>query len=245
MHNNGDSGLSLKNLSIYYGSLEVIRDVTFEVPEGKIVSLLGANGSGKSTILRTVSGLKKPARGEIWFQGMRIDKEHTRHIINRGIAHVPERRGLFPDMTVHENLLMGAYSRKKAAKKELACDIEEVYQYFPVLKTKRKKQAVTLSGGEAELLAIARALMSKPKLLLMDEPLQGISPVVVEKIAELIINLKKSGITILMVEHNIAMAFELSDWICIMDTGKLETQGEPHTLSQKEFVRKSYLGVCI
>lgn len=243
MHNNGDSGLTLKNLSVYYGSLKVVRDVTFEVPEGKIVSLLGANGSGKSTILRTVSSLKKPTAGEIWFQGMRIDLERPGNIIKSGIAHVPERRGLFPYMSVYENLLMGAYSRGNVAKKELAYDLEAVYQYFPVLKSKREKTAATLSGGEAELLAIARALMSKPKLLLMDEPLQGIAPVVVEQIAKLIIELKNAGITILMVEHNIAMAFELSDWVCIMDTGRLETQGEPHTLSKTGFVRKSYLGV--
>ena len=238
-----DSYLGLKNLSVHYGSLEVVRNVSFEVTAGKIVSLLGANGSGKSTILRAVSGLKKLTRGEIWFQGVRIDNEPPQDVILRGIAHVPERRALFPYMSVFENLLMGAYSRKKAGKKDIEGEIEEIYQHFPILKTRRKNLAVTLSGGEAEQLAIARSLMAKPKMLLMDEPLQGIAPVVVKEIANLITDLNDRGITILMVEHNIAMSFELSDWIYILDTGKLAIQGEPQEISHTEFVKKSYLGV--
>jgi branched-chain amino acid transport system ATP-binding protein len=238
-----DSTLSLKNLKIHYGSLEAVSDVSFEVPSGKVVSLLGANGSGKSTVLKAVSGLKKLTRGEIWFQGKRIDRKAPQEIILKGIAHVPERRGLFPYMTVFENLLMGAYSRKKATKQEIERDLEEIYEHFSILKERRKSFAITLSGGQAEQLAIARALMAKPKLLLMDEPLQGISPVVVEEIAALITALNKKSITILMVEHNISMSFELSDWIYILDRGKVLLQGKPGDLSQTDYVRKSYLGV--
>ena len=238
-----DSALSLKNLKIHYGSLEAVSDVSFDVPSGKVVSLLGANGSGKSTVLKAVSGLKKLTRGEIWSQGKRIDRIPPQEIILKGIAHVPERRGLFPYMTVFENLLMGAYSRKKATKQELERDLEDIYDHFSVLRERKKSLAVTLSGGQAEQLAIARALMAKPKLLLMDEPLQGISPVVVEEIATLIAGLNKKGITILMVEHNISMSFELSDWIYILDRGKVLLQGKPQDLSQTDYVRKSYLGV--
>ena len=238
-----NSTLSLKNLKIHYGSLEAVSDVSFDVPLGKVVSLLGANGSGKSTVLKAVSGLKKLTRGEIWFQGKRIDGRAPQEIILKGIAHVPERRGLFPYMTVFENLLMGAYSRKKATKQEIEGDLEEIYDHFSILRERKKSLAVTLSGGQAEQLAIARALMAKPKLLLMDEPLQGISPVVVEEIAALITGLNKKSITILMVEHNISMSFELSDWIYILDRGRVLLQGKPGDLSQTDYVRKSYLGV--
>lgn len=243
MFEGSDNYLCLKNLIVHYGNLKVVRNVSFDVTQGKIVSLLGANGSGKSTILRAVSGLKKLTSGEIWFEGGRVDNQPPQNIIMNGIAHVPERRALFPYMSVFENLLMGAYSRKKASRQELENEIEEIYQHFPILKSRTKKLAITLSGGEAEQLAIARSLMAKPKLLLMDEPLQGIAPVVIREIADLVSNLNKRGITILMVEHNIAMSFELSDWIYILDTGELAIQGKPQDLSQTEFVKTSYLGV--
>lgn len=243
MSNPGDSCLSLKNLKIHYGSLEAVHDVSFDVLPGKIVSLLGANGSGKSTILKAVSGLMRLSRGEIWFEGSRIDGKTPQDIILEGIAHVPERRALFPYMTVSDNLLMGAFSRKKATKRELERDVEEIYHYFPVLREKRASLAITLSGGLGEQLAIARALMAKPKLLLMDEPLQGIAPAVVQDIGRLIHKLNGRGITILMVEHNISMSFELSDWIYILETGDLAIQGAPQDLSDTEYVRKSYLGV--
>ena len=243
MCNGGDSCLSLKNLKIHYGSLEAVHDVSFDVPPGKIVSLLGANGSGKSTILKAVSGLMRLSRGEIWFEGSRIDGKTPQDIILQGIAHVPERRSLFPYMTISDNLLMGAFSRKKAKKRDLEEDIGEIYQYFPVLREKRASLAITLSGGLGEQLAIARALMAKPKLLLMDEPLQGIAPAVVQDIGRLIHELNGRGITILMVEHNISMSFELSDWIYILETGELAIQGAPQDLSETEYVKKSYLGV--
>jgi len=238
----GDSYLSLKDLKVHYGSVEAVKGVSFNVVERTIVGLLGANGSGKSTILKTISGLKKPTSGEIWFQGTRIDRKAPQDIILKGIAHVSERKGLFPYMSVFENLLMGAYSRKKATKQEIEKDLEEIYQRFPFLKVRRQSLAVTLSGGQAEQLAIARALMAKPKLLLLDEPLQGVAPVVIKEIVNLITDLKRKGITILMVEHNISISFELSDWIYILDTGKLAIQGKPRELSQTEYVKKSYLG---
>jgi branched-chain amino acid transport system ATP-binding protein len=239
----GDSCLSLRNLKIHYGNLEAVHDVSFDVPSGKIVSLLGANGSGKSTILKAVSGLMRLSRGEVWFQGSRIDGKTPQDIILQGVAHVPERRALFPYMTISDNLLMGAFSRKKASKRQLEQDIEEIYQYFPVLREKQTTLAITLSGGLGEQLAIARALMAKPKLLLMDEPLQGIAPAVVQDIGRLIHELNGRGITILMVEHNISMSFELSDWIYILETGELAIQGAPQDLSDTEYVKKSYLGV--
>lgn len=242
MYEAGNTCLRLENVRIRYGNLEAVSDVSFDVPAGKVVSLLGANGSGKSTILKALSGLMGLSRGQIWFRDTRIDGQKPQDIIAKGIAHVPERRALFPYMTIAENLIMGAFSRKKASRRELSNDMEAVYQYFPVLGERRKALAFTLSGGLAEQLAIARALMSKPKLLLMDEPLQGIAPAVVQDIARLIRELNASGITILMVEHNITMSFELSDWIYILETGKLAIQGAPQDLSETDYVRKSYLG---
>ena len=238
-----DKYLSLRNLTVRYGALEAIKDVSFEVPAGKIVSLLGANGSGKSTILKAISGLKKPAGGEIWFQGSRIDGEPTHAIMRKGIVHVPEGRGLFPYMTVFENLQMGAFSRKSAKKQEIERDLEEIYEHFPILKERRNSQAKTLSGGEAEMLALARGLMAKPKLLLLDEPLQGLSPVLIEEVANIITMLNQRGITILMVEHNISMSFELSQWVYILETGELALQGKPQELSQTDYVQQYYLGI--
>jgi len=238
-----DKFLSLTNLSVRYGTLEAVKRVSFDVPKGKIASLLGANGSGKSTIMKTISGLLKPSGGEITFQGSRIDKTPPYAILRRGIVHVPEGRGLFPYMTVLENLKMGAFSRKKATKQEIEKDIEEIYKRFPILKARSKKRASSLSGGEAEMLALARGLMAKPRLLLLDEPLQGIAPVVIKDIADIITTLNKQGITILMIEHNIAMSFNLSHWVYILETGELILQGEPQELSQTEYIQKFYLGV--
>jgi len=238
-----DKYLSLRNLTVRYGALEAVKSVSLEVPAGKIVSLLGANGSGKSTILKAISGLKKPAGGEILFQGLRIDGEPPYAILRMGIVHVPEGRGLFPYMTVFENLQMGAFSRTKAKKQEIERDLEEIYEFFPILKERRNSRAKTLSGGEAEMLALARGLMAKPKLLLLDEPLQGISPVVIKEIANIITMLNQRGITILMVEHNISMSFELSQWVYILETGELILQGKPQELSETDYVQKFYLGV--
>lgn len=238
-----DKYLSLRNLTVRYGGLEAVKGVSLEVPAGKIVSLLGANGSGKSTILRAISGLKKPAGGEIWFQGSRIDGKPAYDILRAGIAHVPEGRGLFLFMTVFENLQMGAFSRTNAKKQEIEGDLEEIYEHFPILKERRNTLAKTLSGGEAEMLAIARGLMAKPRLFLLDEPLQGLSPVLISEVADIITMLNRRGITILMVEHNISMSFELSQWVYILETGELALQGEPQELSETEYVRKFYLGI--
>jgi len=238
-----DTYFKVRNLTVHYGTFAAVRDVSFDIPEGKIVSLLGPNGSGKSTIMKAISGLKRSTSGEIWFQGTRIDKKPVNEIVKMGITHVLEGRRLFPYMTLLENLKMGAYTRGDAKKGEIESDLEKIYEHFPILKERRNYQARTLSGGEAQALAIARGLMSKPKLLLMDEPLQGLSPVVIEGIANIITRLKQSGYTILMIEHNISMAFDLSEWVFLLFQGELVLQGEPRELSESEYVQKYYLGV--
>lgn len=239
----GDTYFRVRNLTVHYGALAAVRGVSFDVPEGKIVSLLGPNGSGKSTTVRAISGIKRPTSGEVWFQGTRIDKKPANEIVKMGITHVLEGRRLFPYMTVLENLQMGAYTRGAAEKREIESDLEEIYEHFPILKERRNRQARTLSGGEAQVLAIARGLMSKPKFLLMDEPLQGLSPVAIEEIANIIARLKQSGYTILMIEHNISMAFDISEWVYFLFEGELVLQGQPQELSETEYVQKFYLGV--
>lgn len=239
----GDKYLSVRNLTVHYGALAAVRNVSFDVPEGTIVSLLGPNGSGKSTIVRTISGMKRPTSGEIWFQGTRIDNGPADEILRMGISHILEGRRLFPYMTVLENLQMGAYSRRDVKKGEIERDIEEIYEYFPILKERANRQARTLSGGQAQMLSVARGLMSKPKFLLMDEPLQGLAPLMIEEIASIIIRLRQSELTILMIEHNISMAFDISDWVYFLFEGELVLQGKPQELSETEYVQKFYLGV--
>jgi branched-chain amino acid transport system ATP-binding protein len=235
--------LRVKNLKVRYGNFEALRDVSFTIPAGEIVSLLGPNGAGKSTTVRAISGMKSLSSGEIWFQGIRIDNKSANEIVKMGISHILEGRGLFPQMTVLENLQMGAYSLEDAKKEEIERDIEKIYEHFPVLKEKRKDRAETLSGGQGQQLAIARGLMSKPKLLLMDEPLQGLSPVLVEEIVSIITRLKESGVTILVIEQNVSIAFNISKWVYFLFDGELVLQGRPQELSETEYVQKFYLGV--
>jgi len=239
----GDKYLEVRNLTVYYGTYAAVKNVSFNVPKGKIVSLLGPNGSGKSTIMKAISGVIRPVSGEIWFQGTRIDKKPANEILKMGISHVLEGRRLFPYMTLLENLQMGAYSRIDVRKGEIERDLEEIYERFPVIKEKRNRQARTLSGGEAQMVAIARSLMSKPSFLLLDEPLQGLSPIVIEEVAEIITYLKQSGFTVLMIEHNISMAFDISEWVYLLFDGELVLQGQPQDLSETEYVQKFYLGV--
>ena len=209
--------LSIKDLFVHYGSLEAVRGMSMEVERGTIVSLLGANGSGKSTILKTVSGIKRPTSGEVWFEGKRIDGLSPSKIVKLGIAQVPEGRRLFPYMTVLENLKMGAYSRKD---KEVKQTLEEMFEHFPVLKIRRHYAARTLSGGEQEMVAIARCLMARPRFLLMDEPLQGLAPLVIDEIEDIIYGLNADGITLLLVEHNVHMALGVANKVYILDSGK-------------------------
>jgi branched-chain amino acid transport system ATP-binding protein len=231
--------LSIKNIHVHYDALEAVSDVSMEISKGSITSLLGANGSGKSTIFKAISHLKELTSGEIWYDSQRIDRVPAHKIAQFGIVHVPEGKGLFPYMSVIDNLLVGAHSRKD--NDEIKRDIEEMFEQFPILKERENKQARLLSGGEQETLAIARALMVRPKLLLLDEPLQGLAPVVQEQIADTIADLNKRGLTVLMVEHNVHMALEMSHDVYILDRGKIILHGTPQELTKTEYVQKIYL----
>jgi branched-chain amino acid transport system ATP-binding protein len=231
--------LRLENVTIHYGKCEAVNGVSLEVPEGTITSLLGTNGAGKTTTLRTISGTKKVTSGQIWFQEALVSGLSPAEILRKGIAHVPEGRTLFPFMSTFENLQMGAYVRND--KEQIQKDLEELFDHFPILKKRRNQAAGSLSGGEQQMLAIARALMAKPKLLLMDEPLQGLAPLIVEEIERVIRNLNERGITILLVEHNLPMALGCSHKVYILENGRIILEGSPETLSQSEYVQKIYL----
>ena len=231
--------LKINDLCVNYGMLEAVKDVSMEVPEGKVVSLLGANGSGKSTILKTVSGLKAPREGEILFEDTRVDGMEIDAIVELGISQVPEGRRLFPYMTVLENLNLGAYVR--SSKAEVDKVREEVFERFPALKRRSRVRAHSMSGGEQELLSVARALMSRPRMLLMDEPCQGLSPIMVKEIGETIRSLNESGITILLVEHNVSIALGVADHVYILRNGSIVFEGSPDSFSADEFTKRIYL----
>ena len=231
--------LDVQDICAHYGQLEAVKGVSMQIPQGSIVSMLGANGSGKSTIMKSISGLKRITTGEIWFDGRRMDGMPTEERVKLGLAQVLEGKGLFPDMTVLENLKMGAYTRKD--KQEIKEDMEELLERFPILAEKAKKDAKTLSGGQQETLAIARSLMTKPKLLMLDEPLQGLSPIVVGEVEQIIYDLNERGMTILMVEHNVHMALGMADKVHILEFGKIIMEGSPKELSEAEYVQKVYL----
>jgi branched-chain amino acid transport system ATP-binding protein len=232
--------LKLINLTVYYEGAIAVSDVTIEAEEGKLTTLIGGNGAGKSTILRTVSGLKHPSSGEIWFQGQRIDGFPPEKIVALGIAQVPEGRRLFPKLTVLDNLRSGAYLRTD--KKQISDDLEEIFVHFPILRNRQKQLAETMSGGEQEILATARALMSHPRMLLMDEPSLGLSPLMVKELGKIIKDINERGTTVLLVEQNVRMALHLSDKICLLETGKLVMQGVPKDLMDTDQVKRAYLG---
>ncbi|MBI4285672.1 MAG: ABC transporter ATP-binding protein [Chloroflexi bacterium] len=232
--------ICLKNVSIHYGVVEAVADVCLEEEHRQIISLLGGNGCGKTSVMKAISGLIRPSSGEIWFDGKRIDRLSTGEIIRLGIVQVPQGRQLFPDMTVHENLIMGAYTRK--SKKEIQADMEMVIAHFPVLMKKRKQKAGTLSGGQQEALAFGRALMAKPRLLLMDEPSQGLAPAVVQEVNQIIKEVNQKGIGVILVEHNLRLALDLADKVYVLEAGRKIFQGTPKDLSQDDYVRKIYLG---
>ncbi|MFC2039399.1 ABC transporter ATP-binding protein [Chloroflexota bacterium] len=233
--------LSLKALRVHYGSVEAVKDISLSVEEGSIVTLIGSNGAGKTTIMRTVSGLQRPSSGEIWFKGHRIDALAPQRIVKMGIAHVPEGRRVFPLMSVWENLMLGGFSRSdKAALKD---SLEEVYTHFPVLKVRAKQGAGTLSGGEQQMLAMGRALMAKPSLLLLDEPSLGLSPLMVSEIEGIVRDLNRStGVTTLLVEQNARVALRLAHSGYVLEVGKVVLEGSAEQLSEDQGVKRAYLG---
>ncbi len=232
--------LSVKDMSVYYHKVIAVKDISIEVEEGGIITLIGANGAGKTTTLRAITGLKHPTAGEIWFDGRRIDKLPPEKINEAGIAMVPEGRRIFPQMTVMENLTMGAFLRKD--KDGIEKDLENVFVHFPVLKEREKQMGGTLSGGEQQMLAMARALMSHPKLLLLDEPSLGLSPILVMEIAKIIKDLHQEGRTIVLVEQNARLALSLADHGYVLETGSIVLQGDAKKLQENKDVKKAYLG---
>ncbi len=232
--------LEIKNLSVHYGMAEALRDISMSIAEGEIIALIGANGAGKTTTLRTISGLKTPTSGDIWFQDRRINRLPPHHIVKRGIAHIPEGRVVFAPMTVLDNLKMGAYLRKDRSK--VAEDLEDIYRHFPVLKERRKQLSGSLSGGEQQMLAVARALMSSPRLLLMDEPSMGLSPVMVEEVSNIIRDINQSGISIVLVEQNAQMALELANRAYVLEVGRITIEGDAKQLANDSRIKEAYLG---
>lgn len=232
---------SLKDIRVRYGGIEVIKGTSIEVDERSIVTLIGSNGAGKTTILRVISGLKSVTSGEVFFSGKRIDRLNPVEIIKMGIAHVPEGRRVFPFMKVEENLLMGAFVRKD--KKDIDADMQKVFQLFPRLEERSGQKAGTLSGGEQQMLAIGRALMAKPKLLLMDEPSLGLAPMVVADIGRMIGTINESGTTIILVEQNARMALRLAHKGYLLETGRIVIGGSTRDLMRNEQIKKTYLGI--
>lgn len=231
--------LSVNNLYVKYGLIEAIHDVSFQVNQGEIVSLIGANGAGKTSILRTISGLVRPAAGSVDFEGVAIEKEAPQKIVRKGLSQVPEGRHVFSGLTVQENLEMGAFLRNDA---EIKADYESVYSRFPVLKERRKQDAATLSGGEQQMLAMGRALMSRPKLLLLDEPSMGLAPIFIREIFSIIQEIKAQGTTVLLIEQNANMALSIADRGYVLETGKIVLEGTGQELLASESVKKAYLG---
>ncbi|MBS7341115.1 MAG: ABC transporter ATP-binding protein [Suilimivivens sp.] len=231
--------LSVKDLNVSYGAIHAIHDVSLDVNDGEIVSLIGANGAGKTTILHTITGLKKAQSGSVTYNDNDLLKTEPSKIITLGMAHVPEGRHIFPGMTVEENLEMGAYIRKD----DLSSSMKEVYERFPRLKERRRQLAGTLSGGEQQMLAVGRALMSKPSILLMDEPSMGLSPLLVKEIFSIIKEVHKQGITVLLVEQNAKMALSISDRAYVLETGHISMSGAADELLNDEQVKKAYLGL--
>ena len=230
--------LKIKDLVVSYGGIEAVKSISFDVPDGEIVTLIGANGAGKSTTLRTIAGLVKPKSGSIMFDGEELIGKSTEDIVKRGITLSPEGRHVFPDMTVLENLKVGAYTRKD----KYNDDIELIYTLFPRLKERHWQLAGTLSGGEQQMLAIGRAMMAKPKLLMLDEPSLGLAPLVVKGIFDIIQELNKQGVTILLVEQNANMALHVADNGYVMETGTISMKGTGLELLQNESVKEAYLG---
>ncbi len=234
--------LKVEKLNVYYGVIHAIEDVSLEVNDGEIVTLIGANGAGKTTILHTITGLKKAAGGSVSWDGINLLKEEPSKIITHGVAHVPEGRHVFIDMTVRENLEMGAYMYGRNEKDKVMERMEAVFQKFPRLKERQNQLAGTFSGGEQQMLAVGRALMADPKIILMDEPSMGLSPLLVQEIFNIIKEVNEQGITILLVEQNAKMALKVADRAYVLETGKIKLSGDAGELLRNDEVRKAYLG---
>ena len=231
--------LKVDNINVYYGAIHAIKGISFEVNEGEIVTLIGANGAGKSTTLQTVSGLLRSRTGSIEFNGENISHVPAHKLVYKGLAQVPEGRRIFLQMSVEENLEMGAFTQKNAG---IDADLESVYEQFPRLRERKKQIAGTLSGGEQQMRAMGRALMSHPKLLMLDEPSMGLAPILVEQIFDIIRQLHKNGTTILLVEQNAQMALSVADRAYVLETGKITLSGTGKELAESDEVRKAYLG---
>ncbi len=232
--------LEIKDLWVHYGKAEALKGISMEREEGSIVTLLGANGAGKTTTLRTISGLKRASSGEIWYKGERIDRTPANEIVRRGIAHVPEGRQLFYSMTVQDNLEMGAYLLK--TRREFQKNLDALCEHFPAVRNRIKHKASDLSGGEQQMVAVCRALMSNPKVLLMDEPSLGLSPIMVQEVAKIVTQINQTGVAIILVEQNARMALELAKNAYVMEVGSITMHGDAKVIARDENVIKAYLG---
>ena len=232
--------LEVKDLQVYYGMIQAIKGISFEVNQGEVIALIGANGAGKTTILHTVTGLIAPKKGSILFEGQDITKIPAHKIVSMGMAHVPEGRRVFAQLSVYDNLKMGAYTRKD--KTEIEESLEMVYKRLPRLEERRNQMAGTLSGGEQQMLAMGRALMSKPKIILMDEPSMGLSPIFVNEIFDIIQEVSASGTTVLLVEQNAKKALSIADRAYVLETGNIALEGDAKVLMNDDSIKKAYLG---
>ncbi|HJC91269.1 ABC transporter ATP-binding protein [Mediterraneibacter glycyrrhizinilyticus] len=232
--------LEVKDLEVYYGVIQAIKGVSFEVNQGEVIALIGANGAGKTTILHTVTGLLSPKRGQVIFEGKDITRVPAHKIVSMGMAHVPEGRRVFAELSVYENLKMGAYTRKDRS--EIEESLANVYKRFPRLEERKNQMAGTLSGGEQQMLAMGRALMSKPKIILMDEPSMGLSPILVNEIFDIIQAVSESGTTVLLVEQNAKKALSIADRAYVLETGNIVLEGKAKDLLEDDSIKKAYLG---
>lgn len=233
--------LEVKDLKVNYGKAEAVKGVSLNVNEGEVVSIVGANGAGKTTILRTISGLNKCVSGEIWYNGKKISNTPPHNIVKMGIAHIPAGRQIFGPMTVLDNLKIGAYLRRDKA--QIARDLENVYKHFPILKERSSQLGGSMSGGQQQMLAVGRAMMAGPKLMLMDEPSIGLSPILVAEIGKIIVDIHSEGLSILLVEQNARMALKLSNRAYVLQVGSIVLEGKGSDLLNDEQVKKAYLGI--
>ena len=233
--------LDIRNINTFYGNIQALWDVSLDIREAELVALVGANGAGKTTLLNTISGLLRPTSGQVEFLGKRIDGLQPHIIVELGMSHIPEGRKLFPDMSVRENLEMGAYTKRVWNQKQET--LEEVYQLFPILKSRQGQLARTLSGGEQQMVAMGRGLMSKPRLCIIDEPSSGLAPLVVDEIFQTVQGLRGQGISIFLIEQNVQQTLEIADRAYVLENGRIILSGESKTLLQEEMIKKAYLGL--